>query len=149
MATRPPLSSFHMDTISPEARSRLMSRIKGKDTKPEMLVRSAAHRLGLRFRLHGKGLPGRPDLVFPKHRTVVFVHGCFWHRHGCKLASNPKSRQDYWLPKFERNTRRDAEHRAALEAAGWRVAVIWECEAKQPEGLRATLAQLFGLTVVA
>lgn len=138
-----------MDTLSPEARSRLMSRIKGKDTKPEMLVRSAAHRLGLRFRLHDKRLPGRPDLVFAKHRTVIFVHGCFWHRHGCKLASNPKSRHDYWLPKFERNTRRDAEHRAALEAAGWRVAVIWECEAKNPAQLQAQLAQLFGLQVLA
>lgn len=134
-----------MDTLTPELRSRLMSRIKGKDTKPEMLVRSAAHRLGLRFRLHDKRLPGRPDLVFPKHRTVIFVHGCFWHRHGCKLASNPKSRQDYWLPKFERNTRRDAEHRAALEAAGWRVVVIWECEAKSETGLRARLVSEFGL----
>lgn len=136
-----------MDTLTPELRSRLMSRIKGKDTKPEMLVRSAAHRLGLRFRLHDKRLPGRPDLVFPKHRTVIFVHGCFWHRHGCKLASNPKSRQDYWLPKFERNTRRDAEHRAALEAAGWRVVVIWECEAKKPAELQVQLAQLFGRPV--
>ncbi|WP_313073334.1 very short patch repair endonuclease [Melaminivora sp.] len=134
-----------MDTLSPDARSRLMSRIKGKNTKPEMAVRSAAHSLGLRFRLHDKHLPGCPDLVLPKHRTVIFVHGCFWHRHGCKLASNPKSRQDYWGPKFERNVRRDAEHRAALEAAGWRVAVIWECEARAPDALQARLIELFGL----
>lgn len=134
-----------MDTMTPELRSRLMSRIKAKDTKPEMLVRSAAHRLGLRFRLHDKQLPGKPDLVLPKHRTVIFVHGCFWHRHGCKLASNPKSRQDYWAPKFESNVRRDAEHRAALEAAGWRVVVIWECEAKVAAELDARLIQFFGL----
>lgn len=132
-----------MDTMTPELRSRLMSRIKAKDTKPEMLVRSAVHRLGLRFRLHDKRLPGKPDLVLPKHRTVIFVHGCFWHRHGCKLASNPKSRQDYWAPKFERNVRRDAEHRSALEEAGWRVVVIWECEVKNPALLRQALVDLF------
>lgn len=125
-----------------------MSQIKGKDTKPEMLVRSAAHRLGLRFRLHDKRLPGKPDMVLPKHRTVIFVHGCFWHRHGCKLTSDPKSRQDYWAPKFERNVRRDAEHRAALEAAGWRVVVIWECEAKVAAELHARLIKLFSLSQV-
>lgn len=135
-----------MDTLTPELRSRLMSRIKGKDTKPEMLVRSAAHRLGLRFRLHDKRLPGKPDLVLPKHRTVIFVHGCFWHRHGCKLASNPKSRQDYWAPKFERNVRRDAEHRVALEEAGWRVVVIWECEARNPALLRQALVDLLPIS---
>ena len=142
---RAAIASGYMDTLSTEARSRLMSRIKGRDTKPELLVRSTAHRLGLRFRLHDTRLPGKPDLVLPKHRTVIFVHGCFWHRHGCKLASNPKSRQDYWLPKFERNVRRDAEHRATLEAAGWRVVVIWECEAKARDQLQARLIELFGL----
>lgn len=134
-----------MDTLTAQQRSSLMSRIRGKDTRPEMLVRSVAHRMGLRFRLHAKRLPGKPDLVFAKHRTVLFVHGCFWHRHGCKLAPMPKSRQDYWGPKFERNVRRDAQHRAALEAAGWRVEVIWECEARTEEQVRAQLAGMFGL----
>lgn len=132
-----------MDTMTPELRSRLMSRIKSTDTKPEILVRSAAHRLGLRFRLHDKRLPGKPDLVLPKHRTVIFVHGCFWHRHGCKLASNPKSRLDYWTPKFERNVLRDAAHRAALEQAGWRVVVIWECEARDSALLKSILIATF------
>ena len=118
-----------MDTLSTEARSRLMSQIKGRDTKPEMLVRSAAHRLGLRFRLHDKRLPGKPDLVLPKHRTVIFVHGCFWHRHeGCRYATTPANNAAAWQEKFAANVRRDAKVRQQLEELGWRVLVIWSCE---------------------
>ena len=134
-----------VDVMSAERRSLLMSRIRGKNTSPELKVRRLLWLSGFRYRLHSKGLPGKPDMVFAKRRAVIFVHGCFWHRHGCKLASNPKSRQDYWLPKFERNVRRDAEHRATLEAAGWRVVVIWECEAKARDQLQARLIELFGL----
>lgn len=106
-----------------------MSRIGGKDTKPELLLRRALHALGLRYRLHGKDLPGKPDLVFPKHRAVVFVHGCFWHRHqGCKVATSPKSNIEFWQAKFSRNVQRDAANVAALERRGWRVFVAWECE---------------------
>lgn len=105
-----------------------MSRIRSRDTKPEVLLRRALHRLGLRFRLHGD-LPGRPDLVFPRHRAVVLVHGCFWHRHtGCKVASTPKSNTEFWQAKFDRNVRRDAEVAAQLGSLGWKVLVAWECE---------------------
>ncbi|TYO85174.1 very short patch repair endonuclease [Oceanicella actignis] len=113
-------------------RSRTMARVKARDTSPELALRRALHRLGLRYRLHGAAaggaLPGRPDLVFAGRRAAVFVHGCFWHRHaGCPRASTPASRRDYWLPKFARNQARDQAAQAALRAAGWRVAVVWEC----------------------
>lgn len=118
-----------MDRMTKDQRSAHMRRIKKVNTKPEIAVRSAAHGLGLRFRLHSKGLPGTPDLVFPRHRVAIFVHGCFWHQHGgCRLARIPKSRTDYWLPKFQRNQARDTRNVEALREAGWRVAVIWECE---------------------
>ena len=117
-----------------------MSRVRGKDTSPEMRVRRAAHAFGLRFRLHRKNLPGRPDLVFPKYRVALFVHGCFWHRHpGCAKASTPKSRYDFWQNKFNGNVARDARVEAELEALGWRVATIWECETKRPELLDRAL----------
>ncbi|MHC8301306.1 very short patch repair endonuclease [Pseudomonas sp. ZS1P83] len=125
------------DIVSPERRSKIMSMIKGKNTKPEMLVRSVCHEMGLRYRLHRKDLPGKPDLVFPKHRLCIFVHGCFWHRHpGCKYAYTPKSRLDFWLPKLARNVERDLAAQQALQALGWRVAIVWECHTKDRELLR-------------
>lgn len=106
-----------------------MSRIRGKDTVPELALRRELHRRGFRYRLHGAGLPGKPDLVLRKHKVVVFVHGCFWHRHkGCKIASIPKSNTEFWLQKFEKNVDRDRRVCRLLVAEGWRVFVVWECE---------------------
>ena len=117
------------DTLTPEERSERMSRIKSRNTKPEVSLRKALHRMGLRFRLHAKGLPGKPDIIFRKHRMAIFVHGCFWHRHeGCKVATTPKSNTNYWVEKFDRNVARDAMTTENLKAAGWRVIVAWECE---------------------
>lgn len=119
------------DTVDSKTRSRMMAGIGGKDTKPEMLVRRALHRRGFRFRLHAKNLPGRPDLVFPKYRAVVFVHGCFWHRHeGCRFATVPSTRADFWKKKFEANVARDQKVIAGIRAKGWRTAVVWECTTK-------------------
>lgn len=118
-----------MDIVTPEERSRIMAAIKGKDTKPEMAVRKLVHRLGFRFRLHRRDLPGSPDIVFYRFRKVIFVHGCFWHRHpGCKYAYTPKSRAEFWIQKLEANVWRDAAAQEALVAAGWEVLVVWECE---------------------
>jgi DNA mismatch endonuclease (patch repair protein) len=109
-----------------------MSRIRGKDTTPEMAVRSALHRLGYRFRLHGKGLPGRPDIVMPRYRTVVFVHGCFWHRHaGCRNCTTPTNNRDFWVAKLAGNAARDKKHALALRRLGWRVMVVWECQTEK------------------
>jgi DNA mismatch endonuclease (patch repair protein) len=120
-----------VDTISAERRSWNMSRIKGRDTAPERQLRSLLHRSGFRFRLHDRRLPGRPDIILPKYRTAVFVHGCFWHRHeGCRYATTPSTRPDFWHEKFEGNVRRDADNRTALENAGWNVLTVWECELK-------------------
>jgi len=120
-----------VDRLTPERRSWLMSRVRGTNTTPEMRVRKAAHALGLRFRLHRKDLPGKPDLVFPKHHLALFVHGCFWHRHAdCPKASMPKSREDYWKEKFDANVVRDARVETELRRLGWRVATIWECETR-------------------
>lgn len=117
-----------------------MARIKGKDTKPELIVRQVLHALGYRFRLHRRDLPGRPDIVLPRHRTVVLVHGCFWHRHeGCARASMPATGQDFWQAKFDRTVTRDREQVELLTAAGWKVAVVWECEIKD----RASLSERF------
>ena len=118
------------DWMTPEQRTRVMQAIRGKDTAPEMAVRRLVHSLGYRYRLHKKGLPGRPDLVFGPRKKVIFVHGCFWHAHHCRNGRAPSSRQDYWLPKLKRNKERDAENKADLEAQGWRVLTIWECEIK-------------------
>ncbi len=117
------------DLFSPTRRSRLMARISGRDTKPEWVLRSALHRLGFRYRLGGAGLRGRPDLVLPRYRTVIFVHGCFWHRHpGCKRATQPKTNAAFWQAKLDRNVQRDADNACALAAAGWAVITVWECE---------------------
>jgi DNA mismatch endonuclease (patch repair protein) len=114
----------------------MMAGIKGANTKPERLVRSFLHRHGLRFRLHGKGLPGKPDLVLAKHRAAVFVHGCFWHRHpGCKYAYSPKSNSDFWQKKFEENVRRDERKEEELRRAGWRVIIIWECQTRDDNAM--------------
>lgn len=108
-----------------------MSRIRGKDTKPELMLRSLLHRAGFRFRLHVPDLPGKPDIVLPKYRTVIFVHGCFWHRHdGCANATMPKTRPEFWQEKFRRTVERDHEKQTQLEDAGWRVLTVWECELK-------------------
>jgi DNA mismatch endonuclease (patch repair protein) len=120
-----------------------MSRIRGRDTKPELAVRSVLHRLGYRFRLHVRYLPGRPDIVLPRHRTVVLVHGCFWHRHeGCRFCYMPKTRVDFWRRKFEGNVERDRVVRRELKKIGWRVMVVWECEIDAPGRLIRRLRQI-------
>lgn len=116
------------DIISPERRSALMSRIKGKDTKIELEVRRGLHALGFRYRLGGASLPGRPDIVLPKHRAVVFVHGCFWHRHNCHLFRLPKTRTEFWETKIASNVERDARAEKQLRSLGWHVEILWECQ---------------------
>ena len=118
-----------------------MRRVRGKNTRPEMVVRRLAHRLGYRFRLHRRDLPGSPDLVFPGRRAVIFVHGCFWHQHDCpRGARRPSSNVGYWHPKLARNVERDREVRQGLENEGWRVLVLWECEMRDSEQLSRRLA---------
>ena len=130
------------DTLTKAERSALMSRIRGKDTKPEVFVRSALHRAGFRFRLHGAALPGRPDIVLPRHRTVVFVHGCFWHRHGCRLSSEPATRRAFWREKFARNRARDQRTARALRNLGWRVVTVWECSLRTTDRRERAIATL-------
>lgn len=135
-----------MDHIPPKQRSWLMAQVRSKDTSVELKVRRAAHSLGLRFRLHRSDLPGTPDLVFPKHRLVVFVHGCFWHRHaGCRRASLPKTRVEFWKKKFENNVKRDRRVSEELTQGGWRVEIIWECEVEKKEFLTRRLLDIFHL----
>jgi len=122
------------DTFTVAERSECMRRVLGKNTKPEMIVRRLVHSMGYRYRLHRKDLPGCPDLVFPRYKKALFVHGCFWHSHpGCKRARMPASNQDYWRSKLERNSRRDEANQAALLAAGWGVMIVWECEIKNSD----------------
>lgn len=122
------------DIVDSKQRSRMMSNIKGRDTQPEITVRQIAHRLGFRFRLYRNDLPGRPDLVFPRYRAVVFVHGCFWHRHrGCRYAYSPKTRVRFWTEKFRGNVERDRRNVNMLRQLGWRVLIIWECETRSSE----------------
>ncbi len=117
-----------VDVVTPQVRSRMMSGIRGKNTMPEILVRRFLHGLGFRYRLHDRALPGAPDLVFPRHGAVIFVHGCYWHRHeGCKYATTPASNVAFWETKFAGNVRRDRTAVMALKKAGWRVFVLWEC----------------------
>lgn len=131
------------DIMDSKRRSELMAGIRSCNTAPELVVRRIAHWMGLRFRLHRKDLPGRPDLVFPKHRLVVFVHGCFWHRHeGCRHASIPKSRTDFWMTKLAANVARDRRQEAALQALGWQVLVIWGCETGDSMAVERRLAAL-------
>jgi DNA mismatch endonuclease (patch repair protein) len=132
------------DILTPQERSALMSRIRGVNTQPELVIRRALHAMGYRFRLHARDLPGRPDIVLPSKRTVIFVHGCFWHRHDCGLAYTPKTRSEFWQKKFAGNVERDRRAKDALEAAGWHVIVIWECQLDKPSVLAARLAKRLG-----
>ncbi len=120
-----------------------MQAIRGKNTTPELLVRSMVHRLGLRFRLHYRKLPGKPDLVLTRHRTVILVHGCFWHRHDCGLAANPKTRPEFWAQKFQANVERDRRVKAQLAELGWRVVEVWECETRTVQTLELKLRREF------
>lgn len=134
-----------VDTLNPHERSARMRSVRRQHTAPELVVRRTAHALRLRFRLHRSDLPGTPDLVFPKHQTVIFVHGCFWHRHeGCRKTTTPKTRTDFWALKFARNRQRDEQNVAKLQALGWRVLVIWECQTLRPEQTAIALARAFG-----
>ena len=127
-----------------EQRSRNMSAIKSKNTKPEIKVRKVLHSMGYRFRLHSKDLPGSPDIVLPKYKTVIFVHGCFWHRHeNCKYASTPKTRKEFWNKKFKENIKRDLEIQDKIKNLDWRSVVIWECETKNMENLRDKIIDVF------
>lgn len=126
-----------MDIVDSATRSRMMAAIREKNTGPEIVVRRYLHALGYRFRIHRKDLPGKPDIVMPKLRTCIFVHGCFWHRHpDCRYAYTPKSRLDFWLPKFAKNIERDLAAQSALRELGWNVVIIWECETKKIDLLR-------------
>jgi DNA mismatch endonuclease (patch repair protein) len=128
------------DRLTKARRSWNMSRIKGKNTSPEIAVRSALHRMGFRFRLHAKDLPGKPDIVLPKYKTVIFVHGCFWHRHkGCKNCTTPTNRKGWWIKKLNGNAERDKKHLKTLGHLGWRILVVWECMAAKPQNLSQTL----------
>jgi DNA mismatch endonuclease Vsr len=132
-----------MDRLDPSQRSRLMSRIRRSDTKPERLVRSLLHRLGYRFRIQLKGVPGRPDVAFPGRRKAIQVHGCFWHQHpGCRHATQPSTRTEFWTAKFARNRERDERLLNAAEALGWRTLVVWECETKAQDLDRRLIAFL-------
>ncbi|MCC6364231.1 MAG: DNA mismatch endonuclease Vsr [Bryobacterales bacterium] len=135
-----------MDTLSPAERSERMGRVHCKDTKPEWVVRRLVHALGFRYRLHNAALPGKPDLVFSGRRKVIFVHGCFWHRHGsrCPLARLPKSRLDFWRTKLEGNRRRDEKNVRLLRAAGWKILTIWECQLPCAEVLKARIIRFLG-----
>jgi DNA mismatch endonuclease (patch repair protein) len=131
------------DVFTPEKRSSVMRRVKGKNTRPEMQVRRLLTRMGLRYRLHRKDLPGKPDIVMPGRKLAVFVHGCFWHGHDCARGARvPKANRDYWLSKVGRNRARDLEETAALEACGWRVLTVWECTLKDEAKLEATITDL-------
>jgi len=137
-----------IDTLSPSERSERMGRVRGRDTKPELIVRKLLYSMGYRYRLHAKELPGCPDIVFRKRRQVIFVHGCFWHQHPdpkCRLARLPKSRLEFWLEKLERNRARDIANVARLSEMGWRVLLVWECELRDKEHLRDTLRRFMEL----
>jgi len=131
-----------MDIVDSATRSRMMSGIRGRDTRPEMTVRKFLHARGYRFRLHRKDLPGRPDIVLPRFRTCIFIHGCFWHHHeGCRFAVLPKTRADFWAQKLRGNVERDRRAQEELARTGWRVLIIWECELKTPEVALAALVE--------
>jgi DNA mismatch endonuclease (patch repair protein) len=133
-----------MDTFTPAQRSEVMKRVRAKDTAPEIAVRSLVHRMGFRFALHRRDLPGNPDLVFSARDRVIFVHGCFWHGHSCRAGQNrPVSNTGYWTTKLDRNRSRDLANRRRLRDLGWKVLVIWECELRKPERLRARVARFF------
>lgn len=132
-----------VDRLNREDRSRVMRGIKSTNTKPELEVRSLLHHLGYRFRLHRRDLPGKPDIVLPKHRAVIFVNGCFWHCHTCKMGHVPRSRTEYWAPKLRRTQERDVRNYAMLGELGWRVKVVWECEVNDQKTLSSELTAFF------
>ncbi len=135
-----------MDRLDSAARSALMRAVRRKDTTPELRVRRLAHRLGLRFRLHRHDLPGTPDLVFPRRHIALFVHGCFWHRHpGCRYATTPTTRREFWEAKFNANQARDRRQTEQLRSLGWQIVIIWECETRSLPTLEARLRALFAL----
>ena len=137
-----------VDIISEERRSWNMSRIRSKNTKPEMVVRSMLHRMGFRFRLHDRKLPGNPDIVLPRYKTVIFVHGCFWHRHpGCSYTYTPKSRVEFWEVKFQKNINNDQGNIRVLRESGWQVKVIWECETRDIYTLAETIVAFLKVRV--
>lgn len=132
-------------SLSPEARARIMRSITKTNTKPELIVRRICHSLGFRFRLHQRTLPGTPDLSFPRLRKIILVHGCFWHQHKrCRLAKQPQTRREYWIPKLARNIKRDASSRRALRALGWATLVVWECETRDTDALQVRLVRFLG-----
>lgn len=136
--------------VSPE-RSAQMALIRSRNTKPELIIRRALHRAGLRFRLHDKRLPGKPDIVLASRKVVIFVNGCFWHRHksvGCKLARLPKSRLDFWVPKLEGNAARDEKKHAVLRALGWRVMIFWECQLSDLQTIQRFVARVRAVSLV-
>jgi DNA mismatch endonuclease (patch repair protein) len=134
-----------MDSVSAARRSEIMARIRSKDTKPEMLIRRLLHRLGYRYALHRRDLPGVPDLVFPARRKVILVHGCFWHQHkNCVDGRLPKSREDYWKPKLQRNVARDRRNISKMRRAGWKVMKVWECDTADASRLLARLVRFLG-----
>ena len=135
-----------MTTRTSAQSSAIMSGVRHKNTRPELALRRLAHGMGYRYRLHGKGLPGKPDLVFSKRRAAVFVHGCFWHGHGCAQDRPPRSRLDFWLPKLSANRKRDERNQRLLEEAGWRVLTLWECELGDDVAVTARLRDFLGPT---
>ena len=131
------------DTLSPSQRSEMMSRIRGRDTAPELQVRSILHRMGYRFTLDNRDMPGSPDIVLPRYDVAIFVHGCFWHRHeGCRYATTPKTRRSFWNAKFQANIARDRRVTAALRRDGWRVWTVWECQLRAPEKVASRLQRM-------
>lgn len=133
-----------VDTRTPEQRSRIMKSVGTAHTGPEIVVRRILHKLGYRFRLHRNDLPGRPDIVLPRHRTVIFVHGCFWHGHSCPKGRPPKSRKDYWLPKISGNRERDGRNVKTLDDLGWKYIIVWQCETRDIASLRRSLVSSLG-----
>lgn len=131
------------DVVDKKTRSRMMAGIRGKNTRPELAVRSAIHAAGFRFTLHNKKLPGSPDIVLPRYKTAIEVRGCFWHRHpGCRFATTPATNREFWQTKFRENVRRDARNQEALKSAGWRLLVVWECEARDPPKVSRLIKRL-------
>lgn len=133
-----------VDNRSKQSRSALMSRIRSKNTAPEITVRRLLHGLGYRFRLHRSDLPGSPDIVFPSRQAAIFVNGCFWHAHGCKIGKPPNSKLEFWQAKLERNRKRDAENEAGLRTEGWRVLTVWQCQIRDRTKLEALLVGFLG-----
>lgn len=144
------IRALTVDIVDPATRSRMMAGIRGRDTNPEVIVRKYLHANGLRYRIAPRNLPGRPDIVLAKYRTVVFIHGCFWHRHAnCKFAATPSTNRDFWAEKFHSNVARDARNAVLLEQLGWHVIVVWECEIRRGEffQLPTTIRETLRVTI--